>query len=88
MNGGLTFNHREDHGPWLLVWGHPVYAPGALVGVAIVSMLATTLAMAFNQGWAAVLQFSSEAILSREKFGGWQVTRFGIRPRFGLRWNC
>jgi len=76
MNGGLTFNHREDHGPWLLVWGHPVYAPGALVGAAIVSMLATTLAMAFNQGWAAVLQFSSEAILS----GGevWRVASYAL----------
>lgn len=65
MNGGFTFNHREDHGPWVVVGGHPVYAPAALVGLAILSMLATTLALAFNQGWGELLKFSSDAILSR-----------------------
>ena len=76
MNGGFTFNHREDHGPWFLVWGHPVYAPGVLVGAAIASMLATTLALAFNQAWTGALQFSSEAILSRGEV--WRVASYAL----------
>jgi len=72
MNGEFTFNHREDHGPWVVIGGHPFHAPAALVGLAILSMLVTTLALAFNQGWGDALKFSSEAILSRG-----EVWRFG-----------
>lgn len=55
----------EDRGPWFEVAGHPVNAPLALVGGCIVSMLLTTAALAFNHNWAALLQFSSEAVLQR-----------------------
>jgi hypothetical protein len=76
MNGGFTFNHREDHGPWFVVGGHPVYAPAALVGLGILSMLATTLALAFNQGWGDTLKFSSEAVLSRGEV--WRAASYAL----------
>ncbi|RFC44543.1 MAG: Rhomboid family protein [Verrucomicrobia bacterium] len=71
MIGGHT---AEDRGPWFEVAGHPVSAPLALVGGSIVSMLLTTAALALNHHWAALLQFSSEAVLQRGEV--WRVVSY------------
>ena len=76
MNGGFTFSNREDHGPWFVIGGHSVYAPTALVGLAVLSMLVTTLAMAFNQGLGDALKFSSEAVLSRGEV--WRMVSYTL----------
>ena len=73
MIGGHS---SEDRGPWFEVAGHPVNAPLALVGGCIVSMLATTIALAFNHNWAALLQFSSEAVLQRGEV--WRLVSYGL----------
>jgi len=71
MIGGST---SEDRGPWFKVAGHPVNAPLALVGGCIVSMLLTTVALAFNHQWASLLQFSSEGILRRGE--AWRLVSY------------
>ena len=71
MTGG---HPSDDRGPWFEVAGHPVSAPLALVGFCILSMLATTTALAFNHIWAPLLQFSSEAVL--HKWELWRLASF------------
>jgi membrane associated rhomboid family serine protease len=73
MFGGHS---SEDRGPWFEVAGHPVNAPMALVGGCIVSMLVTTVALAFGHNWAPLLRFSSESVLR----GGevWRLASYGL----------
>jgi len=73
MTGG---RYTEDRGPWFEVAGHPINAPLALVGGCVVSMLLTTLALAFNYNFGPLLQFSSEAILRRGEV--WRLVSYGV----------
>ena len=59
MIGGHS---SEDRGPWFELAGHPVNAPLALVGACLVSMLVTTLVLAFNHSWEPLLEFSSAGV--------------------------
>lgn len=73
MSGG---NSTEDRGPWFEVAGHPVAAPLALVAFCIISMLVTTTTLAFNHSWAALLSFSSEAVLNRGEV--WRLVSYAL----------
>ena len=71
-----VYESSEDHQPVTWVKGYPVYAAHLVVVGFVVSMLATTLVLAFNvAGALAWLQFSSGAVLRGEI---WRVLTYGL----------
>jgi membrane associated rhomboid family serine protease len=63
MNG---MQFRNDRGPWVALAGYPLRTPTVLVLACLVSMLLTTLAIAFNAArFGAWLWLDSEAVWTR-----------------------
>jgi hypothetical protein len=74
----------DDHQPLTWVQGRPLYATHVIVGVLVVSMLATSLLLALGaQSTLAALAFDSAAVLSGQ---AWRALTYGFvnHPSLGF----
>lgn len=72
-----SYGSSEDHQPLTWIRGHPIYAAHALVGVFVLSMIATAICMAVPaaQGVLDFLPFRSDRVLRGEV---WRLFTYGF----------